>query len=45
MGQAEVYVYRTDYMGTVVAVSDGENISFGWQNTDQQPYIPDPKAE
>lgn len=45
LGQAEVYVYRTDYMGTVVAVSDGENISFGWQNTDQQPYIPDPKAE
>lgn len=45
LGQAEVYVYRTDTMGTVVAVSDGENISFGWQNTDQQPYIPDPKAE
>lgn len=40
LGQAEVYVYRTDYMGTVVAVSDGENISFGWINTDQQPYIP-----
>ena len=41
LGQAEVYVYRTDYMGTVVAVSDGENISFGWINTDQQPYIPE----
>lgn len=41
LGQAEIYVYRTDYMGTVVAVSDGENISFGWTNTDQQPYIPE----
>ena len=45
LGQAEVYVYRTDYMGTIVAVSDGENISFGWKNTDQQPYIPDSKSE
>lgn len=44
---AEVTVYRTDEMGTVVAVSDGRNIAFSWQtgarpedpgNTDSQ-YI------
>ena len=45
LGQAEVYVYRTDYMGTIVAVSDGTEITFGWRNTDQMPYIPDPKSE
>lgn len=45
LGQAEVYVYRTDYMGTVVAVSDGTEITFGWRNTDQMPYIPEPKSE
>lgn len=40
LGQAEVYVYRTDYMGTVVAVSDGTDISFGWVNAYASPYIP-----
>lgn len=40
LGQAEVYVYRTDLMGTVVAVSDGAEISFGWANTDISPTIP-----
>ena len=43
LGQAEVYVYRTDFMGTVVAISDGSTISFSWDNADQQPYIPDAK--
>ena len=38
---AEVYVYRTDTMGTVVAVSDGENITFGWVNTQVAPAIGD----
>lgn len=38
---AEIYVYRTDTMGTVVAVSDGENISFGWVNTQVSPGIGD----
>lgn len=41
LGQAEVYVYRTDLMGTIVAVSDGENITFGWVNTDIAPTIPE----
>lgn len=40
LGQAEVYVYRTDLMGTVVAVSDGASISFGWVNTNISPTIP-----
>lgn len=40
LGQAEVYVYRTDDMGTVVAVSDGTTVRFGWNNADRQPYIP-----
>ena len=40
LGQAEIYTYRTDYMGTIIAVSDGTDISFGWANADQQPYIP-----
>lgn len=40
LGQAEVYTYRTDFMGTVIAVSDGMDISFGWVNADASPYIP-----
>lgn len=43
LGQAEVYVYRTDLMGTVVAVSDGGNISFGWADTEVAPVIPGKK--
>ena len=43
LGQAEVYVYRTDLMGTVVAISNGSTISFRWDNVDRQPYIPDAK--
>ena len=41
LSQAQVYVYRTDTMGTVVAVSDGENITFGWVNTQVSPGIGD----
>lgn len=41
LGQAEIYTYRTDYMGSIVAVSDGKAIQFGWTNADAQPYIPD----
>lgn len=36
---AEVTIYRTDRMGTVVAVSDGQNISFTWEFTDAQPEV------
>ena len=43
LGQAEIYTYRTDYMGTIIAVSDGTNISFGWTKDDAAPYIPDAK--
>lgn len=40
LGQAEIYTYRTDFMGSIVAVSDGTTIQFGWVNGDAQPYIP-----
>ena len=43
LGQAEIYTYRTDYMGSIIAVSDGMEIAFTWENTQQQPYIPDAK--
>ena len=43
LGQAEIYTYRTDYMGTIIAVSDGTEISFGWTKDDAAPYIPDAK--
>lgn len=43
LGQAEIYTYRTDYMGTIIAVSDGTSISFGWTKDDADPYIPDAK--
>ncbi len=41
LGDDDVWVYRTDYMGSIVAVSDGREIKFGWTNADTQPYIPD----
>lgn len=41
LGQAEVYVYRTDTMGTVVAISDGQDIEFSWVKTDVSPAIGD----
>ena len=37
---ADVTVYRTDEMGTIVAVSDGKNISFTWNNSSAQPHDP-----
>jgi len=37
---AGVTLYRTDRMGTVVAVSDGTNISFTWEHSNAQPEIP-----
>ena len=38
---AEVTVYRTDELGTIVAVSDGKNITFTWAKKDAAPDIPD----
>lgn len=37
---AEVTVYRTDLLGTVIAVSDGTNIAFAWSNRDGEPDAP-----
>jgi len=37
---AGVTLYRTDEMGTVVAVSDGKDISFTWERTQARPEIP-----
>ena len=34
---AEVNIFRTDKLGTIVAVSDGKNISFTWEFTDAKP--------
>ena len=33
-------VYRTDELGTVIAVSDGKSITFSWQNAAAQPSTP-----
>lgn len=40
LDDAEVSLYRTDLLGTIVAVSDGKNIRFTWSNRDVQPDIP-----
>lgn len=37
---AEVSVFRIDLMGTVIAVSDGQQIAFGWENSSYMPAIP-----
>ncbi len=37
---ADVTVYRTDEMGTILAVSDGENITFSWEKTSAVPEDP-----
>ena len=37
---ADVPVYRTDELGTVIAVSDGKSIRFSWQNSDALPGVP-----
>lgn len=34
---ADVTVYRTDELGTIVAVSDGKNITFSWENAAARP--------
>ena len=38
--QANVAIYRTDYLGTILAVSDGNEITFSWGNFTAQPEIP-----
>jgi competence protein ComEC len=43
LGQAEVETYRTDEMGSIVATSDGEVITFRWEKTDAAPSIPEVK--
>ena len=45
LGQAGVKIYRTDYLGTVVAVSDGTNIKFSWAKGEANPYIPGSENE
>lgn len=40
LGQADIYTYRTDLLGAIVAVSDGTSVKFGWTNTAAEPYIP-----
>ena len=37
---ADVTVYRTDEMGGILAVSDGKDITFYWENTGAQPEDP-----
>lgn len=34
---AEVTVFRTDKMGTILATSDGKTVTFDWKNTTVQP--------
>ena len=42
---ADVTVYRTDEMGTVIAVSDGKSITFSWEIASAQPIDPTGSAE
>ena len=42
---ADVTVYRTDEMGTVIAVSDGKNITFSWEKGSASPNDPTGSAE
>ena len=37
---ADVTIYRTDQMYTVIAASDGTEITFTWGNTKAQPWYP-----
>ena len=37
---ADVTIYRTDEMGTVIAVSDGKNITFTWESASAKPEDP-----
>lgn len=38
--QAEVTLYRTDKLGSIIAHSDGTNITFTWESGNSQPVIP-----
>lgn len=38
---AEVIIYRTDKMYNIVAISDGENVEFYWENKYAKPWMPD----
>ena len=42
---AEVTLYRTDELGTVIAVSDGKNITFSWEKASAKPIDPTGTAE
>lgn len=37
---ADVIIYRTDQMYNIVAVSDGQDITFTWGNADAAPWYP-----
>ena len=37
---ADVTIYRTDEMGTVIAVSDGKSITFTWESSSAKPEDP-----
>lgn len=41
LGDAALLTYRTDYLGSIVASSDGSCITFRWERTDAAPYIPE----
>lgn len=36
---AEITIFRTDRMGTIVATSDGEEIAFAWEFSNAQPEV------
>ena len=38
-------IYRTDEMGTILAVSDGKEVTFTWENQNAQPNNAEPGAE
>ena len=41
LGDAEILIFRTDLLGSIVISSDGTEISQPtWENTDKEPYIP-----
>ena len=42
---ANVTVYRTDLLGTVLAVSDGKTVHFDWEKASQSPIVPSGGAE
>ncbi len=42
---ADVTVYRTDLLGTVLAVSDGKKVTFDWEKASQSPTVPSGSAE